>query len=87
MGGRGRIGGHSVNHARETLVNSSYRLGARNLDTLRQQLCALDRPRLLKNIAAFNLNPAGKNITAFSDDQLVTFILKAGRAQLAQRAR
>ena len=64
-----------------------YRLGARNLDTLRQQLGALDRPRLLKIIAAFNLNPAGKNITAFSDDQLVTFILKAVRAQLAQRAR
>lgn len=46
-----------VNHARIPF-NSSYRLGARNPDTLRQQLGALDRPRLFKIIAAFNLNPA-----------------------------
>ena len=65
-----------------------FEVGGRNPDILRQELHALDRPRLLNIIAAFGLNPAGKNVAALSDEQLITFIMVAVEAQLAvQRAR
>jgi hypothetical protein len=68
-------------------VLDPFEIGARNLDILRQELRALDRPRLLNIIAAFNLNPAGKDISSLSDEQLVTFIVVAVDARLLQRAR
>ena len=68
-------------------VLDPFEIGRRNPDILRQQLHALDRPRLLNIIAAFGLNPAGKDIAALSDDQLITFIVVAVGAQIVQRAR
>jgi len=68
-------------------VLDPFEIGVRNLDILRQELHALDRPRLLNIIAAFDLNPAGANVAALSDDQLITFIVVAVEAQLLQRPR
>jgi hypothetical protein len=59
----------------------------RNLDILRQELRALDRPRLLNIITAYDLNPAFKDVTPLSDEQLVTFIVVAVEAQMVDRAR
>jgi hypothetical protein len=67
-------------------VLDPFEVGRRNLDILRQELHALDRPRLLNIIAAFHLNPASKDVTALSDGQLVTFIVVAVEAQLIHRA-
>jgi hypothetical protein len=68
-------------------VLDPFAVGRRNLDILRQELHALDRPRLLNIIAAFDLNPASKDVMALSDEQLVTFVVVAVEAQLAHRAR
>jgi hypothetical protein len=68
-------------------VLDPFEIGQRNLDILRQELHALDRPRLLNIIAAFDLNPAGKDVAALSDEQLGTFIVVAVEAQMTQRTR
>jgi len=68
-------------------VLDPFEIGRRNLDILRQELHALDRPRLLNIIAAFDLNPASKDVMALSDEQLVTFIVVAVEAQMTHRAR
>ena len=62
-------------------------VGGRSLDILRQQLTALNRPRLLNIIAAFDLNPAGEDLSWMSDGQLVTFIVTATEAQLSRGVR
>lgn len=64
-------------------VLDPFEIGGRNIDILRQELHALDRARLLNIIEAFALNPAGKDLTALTDDQLVTFIVVAVDTQLA----
>ncbi len=64
-----------------------FDIGGRNLDLLRQQLHALNRPRLLNIIAAYELNPAGEDITWMTDAQLVTFIVTATEVQLSKGAR
>jgi hypothetical protein len=68
-------------------VLDPFEIGAKNLDVLRQELHALDRPRLLNIIAAYDLNPAGENIAWMSDPQLVHFIVTAVDQQLPQRLR
>lgn len=68
-------------------VLDPFEIGVRNLDILRQELHALDRPRLLNIIAAFDLNPTPQHVAALSDEQLITFIVVAVETQLAQRAR
>ena len=68
-------------------VLDPFEVGRRNLDILRQELHALDRPRLLNIIAAFDLNPASKDVMALSDEQLVTFIVVAVETQMVHRAR
>jgi hypothetical protein len=68
-------------------VLDPFEVGQRNLDILWQELHALDRPRLLNIIAAFDLNPAGTNVAALPHEQLITFIVVAVEKQLAQRAR
>jgi len=62
-------------------------IGSRNLDQLRRQLGALNRPRLLNVIAAYDLNPAGEEISWMSDAQLVTFIVTATEVRLSKSAR
>jgi hypothetical protein len=54
---------------------------------LRQELTALNRPRLLNIIEAYDLNPAGEDISWLSDAQLVHFIVVAVDIQLPQRMR
>jgi hypothetical protein len=62
-------------------------IGRKNLGILDQELRALDRPRLLNIIAAYNLNPAGEDVLWMSDAQLVRFIVVAVETQLTQRIR
>jgi hypothetical protein len=68
-------------------VLDPFEIGGRNLDVLRQELTALNRPRLLNIIAAYDLNPRGEDIAWMSDLQLTHFIVVAVEAQLAQRVR
>ena len=68
-------------------VLDPFDIGSRNLDQLRQELTALNRPRLINIIRAYDLNPAGEDIDWMSDAQLVHFIVVAVEAQLAQRTR
>ena len=68
-------------------VLDPFEIGGRSLDVLRQELGALNRPRLLNIIAAFALNPAGEDVSWMSDRQLVQFIVTAVEAQLALRTR
>lgn len=64
-----------------------FEIGGRSLDILRQELSALNRPRLLNIIAAYDLNQRGSDVSWMSDAQLVTFIVTATEAQLLQHAR
>ena len=68
-------------------VLDPFEIGERNLDILRQELGALNRPRLLNIIDAFDLNPGGEDVAWMTDAQLVTFIVTATEVQLAQAGR
>jgi hypothetical protein len=68
-------------------VLDPFEIGGRNLDLLRQELGALNRPRLVNIIAAFDLNPAGEDLSWMTDHQLAHFIVVAVEARFAQRAR
>lgn len=65
-------------------VLDPFEVGARSLDVLRQELRALNRPRLLNIIAAYDLNPGGEDLAWMTDAQLAHFIVVAVDAQLAQ---
>jgi hypothetical protein len=67
-------------------VLDPFDIGARNIDQLRQELGALNRPRLLNIIAAFDLNRAHEDLGWMSDHQLAHFIVVAVQAQLAGRS-
>jgi len=62
-------------------------IGSRNLDQLRSQLGALNRPRLVNIIDAYDLNPAGEDLSWMSDAQLVTFIVTGTEVRLVKGAR
>ena len=64
-----------------------FEIGGRNLDILRQELTALNRPRLQTIIAGYDLNPAGEDISWMTHAQLVHFIVVAVDTQLPQRTR
>jgi len=66
-------------------VLDPFDIGGRSLDVLRQELGALNRPRLLNIITAFDLNPAGESISWMTDRQLIHFIVTAVDAQMVQR--
>jgi hypothetical protein len=66
-------------------VLDPFEIGGRSLDILRQELTALNRPRLVNIIAAYDLNPAGEDLSWMSDAQLATFIVTATEAQLSRR--
>ena len=68
-------------------VLDPFEVGSTKLDILRQELGALNRPRLLNIIAAYRLNPGEEDVSWMSDRQLVQFIVTAVEAQLALRAR
>ena len=64
-------------------VLDPFEIGARNIDILRQELTALNRPRLLNIIAAFRL--AGDvDLTKMTDAQLVGFIVAAVETRLSR---
>ncbi len=68
-------------------VLNPFDIGGRNPDLLRQELGAMNRPRLMNIIAAFDLNPAGEDLSGMTDHQLSHFIVYAVEARLAQRTR
>lgn len=68
-------------------VLDPFEIGGRSLDVLRQELGALNRPRLLNIIAAYELNPAGKDLSWMTDAQLIHFIVIATEAQMAKGIR
>jgi hypothetical protein len=68
-------------------VLDPFDVGGRSLDVLRQELGALNRPRLLNIIAAFELNAANEDLSWMSDAQLARFIVVAVETRLLQRAR
>lgn len=68
-------------------VLDPFEIGARSLDILRQELAALNRPRLLNIIRAFELNPTNDDVEWMSDRQLVHFIVTAVDAQMTLRGR
>jgi hypothetical protein len=67
-------------------VLDPFEIGGRSSDILRQELGALNRPRLLNIIVAYGLNPAGADLNWMSDAQLIHFIVVAVEAQLLQRS-
>ena len=68
-------------------VLDPFEIGSKNLDVLKQELGALNRPRLLNIITAFDLNPAGADVSWMTNHQLVQFIVTSVEAQLALRGR
>jgi hypothetical protein len=74
---------HHAPAAAEAVLDP-FDIGARSLDILRQELTALNRPRLLNIITAYKLNPAGEDLTTMTDDQLVHFIVIAVDLRLEQ---
>ena len=68
-------------------VLDPFDIGGRSLDVLRQELTALNRPRLLNIIQAFDLNPSGEDVQWMSDRQLIHFIVTAVDAQMTMRSR
>ncbi len=66
-------------------VLDPFEIGGRNLDLLKQELHALNRPRLLNIIAAFDLNPGGEDLAWMTDHQLAHFIVVAVDAQLTRK--
>jgi hypothetical protein len=67
-------------------VLDPFDIGSRNVDQLRQELGALNRPRLMNIITAYNLNPGGEDLAWMTDHQLAHFIVVAVETQLMQRA-
>ena len=64
-------------------VLDPFEIGARNIDILRQELTALNRPRLVNIIFAFDL--AGDiDLTKMTDSQLVGLIVAAVEARLSR---
>jgi hypothetical protein len=68
-------------------VLDPFDVGSKNLDILDRELRALNRPRLLNIIEAYDLNPGGEDVAWMSDAQLVRFIVVAVETQLLQRVR
>jgi len=82
-----RIHPVAVRPAKPQAILDPFEIGERSLDILRQELGALNRPRLLNIIAAYDLNPAGDDPLWMTDAQLVTFIVTATEVQLLKAAR
>jgi hypothetical protein len=64
-------------------VLDPFEIGARNIDILRQELTALNRPRLLNIISAFGL-ARDVDVTPMTDSQLVGFIVAAVEARVSR---
>lgn len=64
-------------------VLDPFEIGERNLDILRQELTALNRPRLLNIISAYDL-AGDADVTRMSDAELTGFIVAAVEAHVAR---
>ena len=82
-----RVATYAAEPTRPEAVLDPFEVGRRSLDVLRQELSALNRPRLLNIIVAYDLNPGAEAIDWMTDAQLVTFIVTAVEAQMLQRLR
>lgn len=82
-----RIHPARVGPVKPEAVLDPFEIGERSLDILRQELGALNRPRLLNIIEAYDLNPAGDDPSWMTDAQLVTFIVTATEVQLQKGVR
>jgi hypothetical protein len=67
-------------------VLDPFEIGERNLEVLRQELTALNRPRLLGIIASYSLG-GDTDVTRLSDAQLVGFIVAAVERTQSPRSR
>jgi hypothetical protein len=76
-----------VRAAKPDAVLDPFEIGERNLGVLQQELGALNRPRLLNIIAAYDLNPSREDVTWMTDAQLITYIVTAVEVQLAKASR
>lgn len=65
-------------------VLDPFAVGERSLDVLRQELTALNRPRLLNIIAAFDLAAADVDLTRMNDAQLTGLIVGAVETRLSR---
>ena len=64
-------------------VLDPFEIGGRNIDVLRQELTALNRPRLMNIISAFGL--AGDvDVTQMTNSQLIGFIVAAVETRLSR---
>jgi hypothetical protein len=68
-------------------VLDPFEIGEHNLDILRQELTALNRPRLLNIIAAFDLVGADTDLTRMNDAELVGLIVGAVEMKLLSARR
>ncbi len=68
-------------------VLDPFEVARRSVDILRQELTALNRPRLLNLITAYDLNPGNEPMAWMTDAQLTRFIVVAVETRLAQRVR
>jgi hypothetical protein len=68
-------------------VLDPFEIGERNLDILRQELTALNRPRLLNIISAFELASVDTDLTSMSDAELIGLIVGAVEARLLSARR
>jgi hypothetical protein len=74
-------------NARPHAILDPFAIAARNPDLLRQELGALDRPRLLNIIAAYDLNVRNADTTRMSDAELRESIVVATSPRQMHRAR
>ena len=68
-------------------VLNPFEVGERSLDVLRQELTALNRPRLLNIISAFHLGSMDADITRMTDLELVGLIVGAVETRLSSARR
>jgi len=80
-----RVIAHRVIPAPEPVLDP-FEIGERSLDVLRQELLALNRPRLLTIISAYSLAGAAE-VTRMSDAQLAGFIVAAVERTQSPRSR
>lgn len=64
-------------------VLDPFEIGARNIDILRQELTALNRPRLLNIISGFDL-ARNADLTQMTDAELIGFIVAAVETHLSR---
>jgi len=63
-------------------VLDPFEIGERNLDVLRQELGALNRPRLLNIISAYGLAGVDADLTRMTDAELIGLIVGAVEARI-----